>query len=238
MGGACDVTRDAQGEHKRLAARRAAELVEDGMVLGLGSGSTAEQFVWAVGERIASGLTVSGVATSSRSARIATEAGLPLVDLDGPIDLAVDGADAIERGSLSAIKGLGGALTREKLVAMSARRFVLVGDASKMVERLSDVLPSIPVPIEILRFGWPMTRSRLAVLGEPVLRVREDCPFVTDNGNYILDLYQADLTDPPRLGHLVDAVPGVIEHGLFLSIASLAIVSGTGGIEELSVPAP
>lgn len=224
---------DAQDEYKRLAGHRAAELVEDGMVIGLGSGTTAEQFVRAVGERIAAGLTVSGVASSARSARIAAEVGLRLVDLTGRIDLAVDGADAIERRTLAAIKGLGGALTREKLVALSTSRFVLVGDAGKLVDRLMDALPVTPVPIEVLTFGWSVTRSRLSTLGEPMLRVREGEPYVTDNGNYILDLYQPDLSDPERLERALHLVPGVIEHGLFLGLASSAIVAGAEGIVEL-----
>jgi ribose 5-phosphate isomerase A len=228
------VTGESQDEHKRRAAWRAAELVEDGMVIGLGSGTTAEQFVRAVGARIADGLIVSAVASSGRSARVARDVHLPLVDLTGPIDLAVDGADAIERGSLSAIKGLGGALTREKLVALSARRFVLVGDASKVVESLADAAPVIPVPVEVLQFAWQVTHSRLSVLGEPLLRMRNDAPYVTDNGNYILDLFRPDLSDTARLGSLLHCIPGVIEHGLFLGIASLAIVSGDDGIDELT----
>ncbi|HUG13895.1 MAG TPA: ribose-5-phosphate isomerase RpiA [Thermomicrobiales bacterium] len=230
-----DVSRD---EHKRRAAHHAARLVENGMFIGLGAGTTAEQFVRAVGERVAAGLVISCVASSERTASVAREVGLPLVEMTGPIDLAVDGADAIERGSLSAIKGLGGAHTREKLIACAARQFVLVGDDGKLVPRLADVLPAIPVPVEVLTFGWRMTRSRLSVLGEPVLRVRDAAPFKTDNGHYILDLYQPDLSDPPRLGALIANIPGVVEHGLFLGMASLAVVSGGAGIEELWATTP
>lgn len=229
------MTGESQDEHKRRAARHAAALVKDGMVIGLGSGSTAEQFVRAVGERIAEGLSVTAVATSGRSARVAREVRLPLVDLTGPIDLAVDGADVIERETLSAIKGLGGALTREKLVALSSKQFVLVGDASKMVRALTDTSPAIPVPVEVLQFAWHVTRSRLSVLGEPVLRYREGSPFVTDNGNYILDLFHSDLSDPARLGAVVRCAPGVVEHGLFLGIASLAVISGSRGVDEITV---
>lgn len=224
---------DARDEYKRVAAWRAAELVEEGMVIGLGSGTTAEQFVRAVGNRMAQGLRVTAVASSQRSARLAQEVGLPVVDLTGSVNLAVDGADAIERGSLAAIKGLGGALTREKLIAQNAERFVLVGDDGKLVERLADALPATPVPVEVLTFGWPATRSRLSVLGEPVLRTRAGEPFITDNGNVILDLFAPDLSDPVRLGTLLDGVPGVVEHGLFLNLAVLAIVAGPAGVVEL-----
>jgi len=229
------VTATTRDDHKRLAASHAASLVEDGMLLGLGSGTTAEQFVRAVGERVAMGLNVSGVASSERTARVAREVGLPLIAFTGPLDLAVDGADAIERGSLSAIKGLGGALTREKLIACSAQRFVLVGDDGKVVGCLAEVLPAIPVPVEVLAFGWQVTRSRLSALGEPVARVRGSALFETDNGNYILDLYQPDLSDPERLGALLAGLPGVVEHGLFLGMAVAAIVAGGSGIDVMSV---
>lgn len=224
---------DWQEQQKVHAARHAAELVQDGMLLGLGSGSTAEHFLRALAPRIAAGLRVRGVATSGRTQFVADEVGLPLVDLDGPVDLAVDGADAIERGTLHAIKGRGGALTREKLVAFAARRFVLVGDASKSVAHLRDSQPGLPVPVEILPFGWKVTRSRLAYLGHPVLREGRSGPFVTDNGNLVVDLYNAALDNPVALGETIAQVPGVVEHGLFLGLAILAIVAGEDGIEEL-----
>jgi ribose 5-phosphate isomerase A len=224
---------DWQEQQKIQAARHAAELVEEGMLLGLGSGTTAEHFVRALAPRVADGLRVRGVATSGRTERVAAEAGIWLADLDGPVDLAVDGADAVERGTLNAIKGLGGALTREKLVALAARRFIIVGGASKSVARLADSQPELGVPVEVLPFGWKVTRSRLSALGNPVLRVRGGGPFITDNGNLVIDLYGAALDDPTALGETIKRVPGVIEHGLFLGIAVLAIVAGDHGIEEL-----
>ncbi|MGH9173085.1 MAG: ribose 5-phosphate isomerase A, partial [Vicinamibacterales bacterium] len=157
-------------ELKRQAAERTAELVEDGMWIGLGSGTTAEQFVRAIAPKVAAGMRLTCVATSGRTERLANELGIPLVDLDGELDLAIDGADAIELGTLSAIKGRGGALTREKIVALAARRFVLVGDTSKLVDRLAQTSPTLPLPVETLEFGWRMTRRRLASLGDPVLR--------------------------------------------------------------------
>jgi ribose 5-phosphate isomerase A len=224
---------DWQEQQKIQAARHAAELVEDGMLLGLGSGTTAEHFLRALAPRIDDGLRVRGVATSGRTERVASEVGIWLAELEGPVDLAIDGADAIERGTLNVIKGRGGALTREKLVALAARRFVVVGDASKSVERLADTQPDLAVPIEVLPFGWKMTRSRLAALGNPVLRERGGGPFVTDNGNLVVDLFAAALEDPVALGETIARVPGVIEHGLFLGIAVLAVVAGDDGIEEL-----
>lgn len=226
---------DRQTEHKILAARRAAELVEDGMLIGLGSGSTAELFVRELAPRIAAGLRLTAVATSERTVRVAEEIGLALVDLTGPLDLAVDGADAIERGTLAAIKGRGGALTREKLTALASRSFVLIGDDSKVATRLAEVSATMPVPVEVLPFGWQVTRTRLEGLGLPVLRERGGEPFVTDNGNHVIDLFHAPLDDAASLAEAISRVPGVIEHGLFLGIATLAIVAGERGVEELRV---
>jgi ribose 5-phosphate isomerase A len=220
-------------EQKRRAAVRAADHVADGMLLGLGSGSTAELFVRALAERVSAGLRVSCVASSARTATLAAALGLHVGELEGPLDLAVDGADAIERSTLHAIKGLGGALTREKLVALAAQRFLLVGDDSKLVRRLSE-RADLPLPVEIIAYGWRMTRGRLAVLGDPVIRQRDGAPFVTDNGNLIADLYHADLSDPGAIAAMLTTLPGVVEHGLFLGIATAAIIAGDGGITELS----
>lgn len=220
---------------KRKAAVYASRLVEDGMLLGLGSGTTAEEFVRAVGERIASGLRVTGVATSRRTERVAHEVGLPLVELTTTVDLAVDGADAVERTSLSAIKGRGGALTREKLVAHAANQFVIVCDERKVVEHLSDIRQVSPVPIEVLAFGWKFTCLSLSCLGRPVARERDGQVALTDNGNPIVDLYEADLSAPHRLAESIQRIPGVVAHGLFLDMASLALVAGEDGVEELYV---
>jgi ribose 5-phosphate isomerase A len=220
---------------KRLAAARAAELVEDGMTIGLGSGSTAECFVRSVGERVASGLRVRGIASSLRTEAIAAEVGIQLVDLDRTIDLAVDGADAIERGTLNAVKGLGGALTREKLIALAARRFVLVGDRSKLVGQLAERRTTLPVPVEVLAFGWKLTAKRLEVLGSPVLREQYGRAVTTDNGNVIVDLFMPSLDQLDSLAAAIHAVPGVVEHGLFLHMAELAIVAEPDAVETLRV---
>jgi ribose 5-phosphate isomerase A len=227
------VTVNDVDDQKRRAAERAVTLVEDGMLLGLGSGSTAEWFVRLLGPRIAGGLHVKGVATSLRTERVACEVGLPLVELDREPDLAVDGADAIERGTLAAIKGHGGALTREKLVALASRRFVLIGDRRKLRDRLPDVGQDFAVPVEVLEFGCRVTIRRLANLGNPTLRERDGAPFRTDNGNLIVDLTRAPLDSPARLAGELDAMPGVVDHGLFLGIATLAIVATADDVIEL-----
>jgi ribose 5-phosphate isomerase A len=220
-------------EQKRLAAEHAAACVTDGMMLGLGSGSTAELFVRALAPRVAAGLHIRCVASSARTATLASSLGLSVGDLDGPLDLAVDGADAIERGTLHAIKGLGGALTREKLVALAATRFMLVGDDSKLVERLGE-RQDLPVPVEILSFGWRLTVRRLAELGDPLVRQRHGEPFITDNGNLIADLYGSDLRDSAALATTLTLLPGVVEHGLFLGLATNAFVAGDDGVLELT----
>lgn len=222
-------------EQKQQAGERAALLVEDGMTVGLGSGTTAIAFVRALGTRINAGLRVRAVSSSVLTSRVARSVGIELIELESRLDLAVDGADAIELGSLCAIKGLGGALTREKLVVMAADQFVLVGDASKVFSRLSDSQPQVPIPIEVLPFGWQLTRARLGAIGEPVLRTFEDRPFVTDNGNLVLDLYSADYGQISELANAIKEVTGVIDHGLFLNMASRAIIASDDGVEELVV---
>lgn len=221
---------------KQAAGQCAAALVEDGMRVGLGSGSTARAFVEALGVRVKSGLRVVAVASSERTAEVARAAGIDIVELDAPLDLAVDGADAIERGTLAAIKGLGGALVRERLVAQAATRFVLIADDSKLYDRLQDSQDGIPVPVEILPFGWKLTRERLFAFGEPKLRQgASGKPFLSDNGNMILDLYGCDLSEPGELAARIKAIAGVVDHGLFVGMASAAVIAGAGGIDKLEV---
>jgi ribose 5-phosphate isomerase A len=224
---------DDSARLKQMVAERAAALVEDGMRLGLGSGSTAEAFVRALHPRLHAGLRIEAVASSGRTERLAREVGLPLIDLAGPLDFAVDGADAIERGSLHAIKGLGGALTREKLVAAVAQQFVLIADGSKLVGTLQDVTERVPIPVEVLSFGWQTTRARLSALGRPVLRERDGSAFTTDNGNFILDLHVERLDDATAFGQMLKEITGVVEHGLFTGLATQAIIAATDGIIEL-----
>ena len=228
-----DARASQNAESKQRVAEAAARMVEDGMIVGLGSGSTAELFVRALGARVADGLRVRAVATSSRTETIARSMGIEVVELDCPLDLVVDGADAVERGTLAAIKGLGGALTREKIVAAAARRFVLIVDTTKVVNRFGDAFVRVPAPVEVLSFGWKMTVRRLAEIGSPVVREQDGAPVMTDNGNLIVDLYHPGELDPHRLAAAIDSITGVVEHGLFLDMAVSAIVGSPDDIYQL-----
>jgi ribose 5-phosphate isomerase A len=218
-------------EQKRAAAQRALELVEPGMLLGIGSGTTARFFIEALGERVARGLRISAIATSRESEELARRLGITLVDDPAqPIDLAVDGADEIDP-QLRLIKGHGGALFREKLVASSARRFVVIADASKLVQRLGQTF----VPVEILPFLWRQTAQRLTTLGaDSRLRTDGESPYVTDNGNLILDLsFAGGIEDPEGIAAAIKATTGVLEHGLFLGLTTGAIVAEPEGLRIL-----
>jgi ribose 5-phosphate isomerase A len=207
----------------RLAAV-AADLVQPGMTVGLGTGSTADAVIHELGRRVAEGLTFTGVATSCRTEALARDLGIPLTTLDAVdrVDLGIDGADEIAP-NLDAIKGKGGALLYEKLVALSCEQFVLVATTEKNVERLGE---RTALPVEIVRFGWPQTARRRADLGfSPKLRVpaSNKQPFVSDNGSYVLDCAIKPMDDPLAVSAVVKAVSGVIEHGLFLGFARLAM---------------
>lgn len=223
-----------QDEYKRAAAAAAVAEVRDGMVLGLGSGSTAAHAVRLLGARVADGLRVVGIPTSEATAALARAAGVPLTDFAAHrrIDLAIDGADQIERGSLALVKGLGGALLREKLVASVSRRMIVVADESKLVERLG---PATPLPVEVVAFGTPVVLERLAELGcTPVLRMAGARPFVSDGGNHIVDCGFAPIRDAPALERRLRAIVGVVETGLFLGLASEAMLAGPEGVRRLS----
>jgi ribose 5-phosphate isomerase A len=223
-----------QDAPKRAAAEKALELVRDGMLLGLGSGTTVQFFTEGVGRLVADGMKVRGVPTSRATAELAAAHGIPVVeDLVGPIDLAVDGADEVDP-NLSLIKGRGGALFREKLVAGAARRFVAVVDESKVVGRLGEGV----LPVEVLPFLWRTTAERVAALCTG-LKVRggEERPYVTDNGNLILDLsFEAGIEDAVALGRELKALTGVVEHGLFVAMTDTCIVGGPEGARLLDKP--
>ena len=223
-----------QDDFKRAAAEKALELVRDGMLLGLGSGSTVRYFTEGLGRLVAGGMKVRGVPTSRATAEIAAANGIAVVEeLVGEIDLAVDGADEVD-AALSLIKGRGGALFREKLVAAASRRFVVVVDESKVVERLGAGV----LPVEVLPFLWRTTAERLADLCSG-LKVRggEEEPYMTDNGNIVLDLsFEDGIADAPALGSSLKAVTGVVEHGLFLAMTDECIVGGSNGPRVLSRP--
>lgn len=211
-------------QQKTVAARAAAALVEDGMLVGLGSGTTAEIAIRILGERVDAGLRFSGVPTSERSAQLASSLGIPLVSLDGHevLDLAIDGADEVDP-QLNCIKGHGGQLLREKIVANAADRFVVVVDSSKRVERLGD---RAALPVEVIPFGWTTTQRRLGSLGFHSSIRGGTAPYITAGHNYILDCVPdggMDLADPATSGAIKGRI-GVVEHGLFLATASMAIV--------------
>ncbi|MGY2047389.1 ribose-5-phosphate isomerase RpiA [Methylobacterium sp. JK268] len=215
---------------KRAAAARAVDLVEDGMRLGLGTGSTAAEFVVLLGARVRAGLSVVGVPTSEATARAAQAAGIPLTTLDETpaLDLTIDGADEID-GERRLIKGGGGALLREKIVAAASRRMVVIADAGKRVETLGH----FPLPIEVVPFGLEATRravdaalARAGCAGELTLRAGPDgAPYRTDGDHLILDAHLGRIADPERLAALLAAVPGVVEHGLFIGLCTGAILA-------------
>jgi ribose 5-phosphate isomerase A len=226
-------------QRKREAAERALELVTPGMKLGLGSGSTARHFVDLVGRRVAGGLKIRCAATSEATEAQAKALGIPVSSLDEllELDLTVDGADEVDR-KLRLIKGGGGALLREKIVASASKRMVVIADSTKMVPRLG----AFPLPIEVVPFGLAATRrhierafAKLGLAGP--MRVRgESSPFVTDSGHYILDCSLGAIAEPEELSQVLSPIPGVVEHGLFIGLARAAIIAGAEGVEVLGDP--
>jgi len=220
---------------KRQAAARALEEVQGGMSLGLGTGSTARHFVELLGEKVRAGLKVVGVPTSQATRAQAERCGIALTTLDDidRLDLTVDGADEIDP-ALNLIKGGGGALLREKIVAAASDRMVVIADDSKWV----DVLGRFPLPVEVIPFGLAATRRGMAkafaecgVSGEMTLRKgRDGHVFVTDGGHWIIDAHLGRIAEPVRLSGLLNAIPGVVEHGLFTKLASVALLASAQGI--------
>ena len=224
---------------KREAAERALELVAPGMKLGLGTGSTARHFVELVGKRVAGGLEIRCAATSEATETQAKALGIPLSSLDElvELDLTVDGADEIDP-KLRLIKGGGGALLREKIVASASRRMVVIADSIKLVPRLG----AFPLPIEVVPFGLAATRQHIerafAQLGlaGPIRLRGGSSPFVTDGGHYILDCSLGAIAEPEELSQILSPIPGVVEHGLFIGLARAAIIAGAEGVEVLGDP--
>ncbi|WP_104664180.1 ribose-5-phosphate isomerase RpiA [Ensifer adhaerens] len=225
-------------EMKIKAAAAALEYVEDGMRLGIGTGSTAEEFVRLLAEKVAAGFRIEGVPTSERTARLCLELGVPLKSLDElpELDLTIDGADEVD-GRLRLIKGGGGALLREKIVAAASKRMIVIADETKVV----DVLGAFKLPIEVNPFGQVATRiaiekvaSRLGLSGEIAVRQSHDGAFLTDGGHLILDASFGRIPDADALAGELNAIPGVVEHGLFIGIASLAIIAGPQGARTLT----
>lgn len=224
-------------ELRRMAAEEALGVVEPGMKLGLGTGRTAEHFVRLLGAKVRAGFEVVGVPTSERTAALATAEGVRLATLDEEpaLDLTIDGADEID-SELRLIKGGGGALLREKIVAAASARMIVIVDAAKLVP----VLGAFPLPIEVVPFGLAATRraieavaAELGLSGAIAPRAADGRAFVTDGGHYILDASFGRIGEPERLADRLSAIPGVVEHGLFIGLASAAIVAHPNRIEWL-----
>jgi len=223
---------------KFAAAKRAADYVEDGMRLGLGTGSTAAWLVRCLGEQVREhGLRIRGVPTSARTADLARQVGIEVVSLDeaGWLDMTIDGADEYD-GNLNLIKGGGGALLQEKIVATASDQMIVIADISKQVETLG----AFPLPIEVIPFGWNITKTLveetligLDVLGRTAsLRLNGDQPFVTDEGNYILDLHLNRIGNARQLSLVLNQIPGVVENGLFIDICDVVVIGkGDGSVE-------
>ncbi|MEQ9641922.1 MAG: ribose-5-phosphate isomerase RpiA [Alphaproteobacteria bacterium] len=219
-------------EAKKQAAAAALEHVRDGMALGLGTGSTAAWFVRLLGERVTAGLKVRGVATSAATESLAHEVGVPITTLDEvpDLDLAIDGADEVD-AHMDLIKGGGGALLREKIVASCAKQLLVIVDGSKRVRRLG----AFPLPVEVIAMAATPIRRRLADHGREV-RVRlgaDGQPFRTDEGNLILDCEFGTIADAALLARTLDAIPGVVEHGLFVAMTDMVIVAGDHGLTTM-----
>lgn len=227
---------------KFVAAKRAVDFVEDGMRVGLGTGSTAAWMVRCLGELVRQdGLKIKGVPTSTRTAALAREVGIEVISLDQArwLDLTIDGADEFD-GDLNLIKGGGGALLQEKIVATASDQMIVIADIGKEVETLG----AFPLPIEVIPFGWQTTRAlveemliSMDVLGRDVtLRMNGDRPFITDEGNHILDLHLNRIGNPRQLAMVLNQVPGVVENGLFIDICDIVIVGyGDGRVETRDI---
>ncbi len=220
-------------EHeKSVAAARAVEMVKEGMHVGLGTGSTAAYAVKMLGERVRKGLRIVGVPTSERTRALAAREGIPLADFTQvqELDVSIDGADEADR-KLRLIKGGGGALLREKVVASVTKRFVVITDSTKVVNGLG----RFPLPIEVVKFAWPVVAARVADMGaKPRLRPAPGGgPFTTDEGHYILDAAFGTIADPESLARRLDEVPGVVGHGLFIGMAHVLVIARGDSVEVI-----
>jgi len=214
------------------AAMQAAEMAEAGMVVGLGTGRAASMFVRALAERVEAGLEIRGVPTSKKTEDLARELRIPLVPLDeiDGVDIDVDGADEVSPG-LDLIKGHGGALVRERVVASFSSRFVILVSPEKLVSELGT---RVAVPVEVVPFGVPVARRELETIGRTVsLRREGENPYRTDNGNVILDVTFGPIVAPAELEHRIDSVPGVVDNGLFVGMADLVLVQTESGVDRL-----
>ena len=235
---------DAQRQAwKRAAAQAAVEHeITEGMIIGLGTGTTADLMLAALAERVRQGLRVTGVASSERTHAEAQRLGIPLAELDDvlALHLSIDGADEVTLPALDLVKGRGGALLREKLVAVTSQRRIIIVDHSKVVTALAS---QHPVPVEVDRFGWRHTAARLAGLGATVQRRMAsgdytlNAPFISDGGHYVLDCWFGPITEADSLATRIKAITGVIDHGLFVGMTERVYVASTGGVRVYDRPA-
>lgn len=219
-------------EAKKVAAELAVDDIQEGMIVGLGTGSTAYWAIQKLGVRVQNGLHIQAVATSVASENLAKELGIPLISFAdiSEIDVTIDGADEVD-AAWNLIKGGGGALLREKIVAFSSKTLIIVVDETKVVERLG----TFPLPVEVVKFGYELTVNKLRALGcEPVLRLANEQTFISDNGNYIIDCHFGTISNPAELHQAINGIPGVVENGLFVGMASKVIVGyKNGSVEKL-----
>lgn len=221
---------------KKAAALKAVEFVRDGMVVGLGTGSTAKHLVIALGEKVRAGMKLRGVPTSQETAALAKQSGIPLIDAENrwEIDVAIDGADQVDPG-FNLIKGGGGALLKEKIVAASAKQFIVLVDHTKQVPVLGG---AFPLPIEVIPFGWGSTAREIEALTKNlvVLRERNGAPFKTEAGNLIVDVHLARIDQPRDLEIALNQIPGIVETGLFVGRTNVLIVGTPQGVQIQYAP--
>ena len=223
---------DSRDAEKQAAARAAVQLIESGSIVGLGSGSTATYAIRFLAERVRDGLKIVGIPTSQRTKQLAEQLGIPLTTLDEnpKIDIDIDGADEIDP-QLNLIKGGGGALLREKVIASASRRFVVIAESTKLVQRLG----RFPLPVEVIPFAEPLIKNRIASMGAQV-SLRHDAtgnPYRTDEGHHILDCTFGEIADPAALNSKLHEIPGVVEHGLFIGMAETALVGKNGEVVQV-----
>lgn len=221
-------------ELKKLAGEKAVKHINDGMIIGLGTGSTIEYTLKKLGELVSEGLDIKGVPTSIHTKRIAKQEQIPLTDLEDypELDITIDGADEVD-SFLNLIKGGGGALTREKIIAFNSKKVIIVVDDSKIVKALGI---DFPLPVEVIKYAWTSTKKRLEEFDCTVelRKIMQDEPYITDNGNYILDCEFERIEDPEQLEIDINCIPGVVENGLFIGLVDQVIVGGKQGISTLN----
>jgi ribose 5-phosphate isomerase A len=222
-------------QEKEAAARASMRFVQDGQIVGLGTGSTAAYAVRFLGERVRAGLKIRGIPTSVHTKELATSLGIPLTTLEEfqQIDVTIDGADEVDP-KLNLIKGGGGALLREKIIASATKQLVIIGDSGKKVAMLG----KFPLPVEIILFAQPLLAKRIAALGAAV-KLRADAsgsPFITDEGHHILDCEFGQIPDPPSLACQLEAMPGVVEHGMFIAMAGVVLIAKGDEVQEFRRP--